>query len=360
MRRSNKGVATVNIILLIAIVICTTLIGIVLKQDENKISEEHEITNRIVRQNTDASSNEYVELSNSIGNSNNNYTNPNKENDGKKYYYKQLNDTAKIMYDTLENNINVLKAGNQSIVFDINSGEAGNYFQSVWDAFTLDRPDVFWVDTLKLSLITKSMTNIFSSTSYEYILEAREDEANYYIDSFSSATQVEDAINDVDLKIQQIANGAKGSTYDKVKYVHDYLVDLMSYDQTDKINNSNVYGALIEKTCVCEGYAESFKLILDKLNIPCVIVYGDGIDSSGRTEAHAWNYVKMDDDNWYGVDATWDDPIIIGNGSATGVDRHKYFLKGRGDFSKAHAENGDVSGHGQIFKYPALSYTNYN
>ncbi len=358
MRKNNRGAATVNIILLIAIVICTTLIGIVLKQDSNQISEENQIRNRIVGQNTNASTNEYVELSNSIGNNNNSNANTNIENDGKKYYYKQLNDTAKIMYDTLENNISALKTGTQSIDFDINTSDAGNYFQSVWDAFTLDRPDVFWVDTLKLSLLTKSMTNIFSSTSYQYTLEPRD--GNYYIDSFSLPTQVDEAIEAVETKIAQIANGARGSTYDKVKYVHDYIVDLMSYDQTEKINNANVYGALIEKTCVCEGYAESFKLILDRLNIPCVIIYGDGIDSRGRTEAHAWNYVKMEDGNWYGVDATWDDPIIIGNGSAAGVDRHQYFLKGRGDFSKNHVENGDVSGHGQIFKYPALSYTNYN
>lgn len=358
MRKNNKGVATVNIILLIFIVICITFIGIILRQDNNKIGDGNTARNSIIRPNINSSTNEYVELSNSIEKFGNN-TNTNENNDGKKYYYEQLNDTAKIMYDTLVNNIDILKTGNQNIVFNINTGDAGEYFQSAWDAFTLDRPDVFWVDTLKLSLLTKTMTNIFASTSYQYILEPRAEIGNYYIDSFTTASQVELAIQAVESKVMQIVNGASGSTYDKVKYVHDYIIDLMSYDQAGKTNNSNVYGALIEQSCVCEGYAESFKLILDRLNIPCLIVYGDGVDSNGRTEAHAWNYVKMEDGNWYAVDATWDDPIIIGNGSITGVDRQKYFLKGRGDFSKTHAENGDVSGHGQVFQYPTLSYTNY-
>lgn len=361
MRKNNKSVTIVNIILIIFIFICSAFICIIITQSNNQsniIGETgNEIRNSIAKSSSNSSTNEHVELSNSIVNSNN--SDINQQNEGKKYYYRQLNETAKIMYETIENNIEVLKTGNQNIRFNINSGDAGSYFQSAWDAFTLDKPNIFWVDTLKLSLLTKKTTNVFSLTNYEYTLVPREEGENYYIDSFSQPNQVNVAIETIESKIEQITNGATGSTYDKVKYVHDYLVNLITYDQTGRVNNSNIYGALVEETCVCEGYAESFKLILDKLNIPCVIIYGDGIDSTGRVEAHAWNYVKMENGNWYAVDTTWDDPIIIGNGNSYGVDRHKYFLKGREDFSKTHVENGDVSGQGQIFKYPELSYTNY-
>lgn len=151
-----------------------------------------------------------------------------------------------------------------------------------------------------------------------------------------------------------------GSTYDKVKFVHDYLVDLITYDQTGKENNSNLYGALIEGACVCEGYAEAFKAILDKLDIPCVIVYGSGIDALGNTESHAWNYVKMNDGKWYAVDTTWDDPIIIGSGSVAGYDKYKYFLKGSENFESTHISDGDVSGTGQNFSYPKLSAKDYS
>ena len=47
--------------------------------------------------------------------------------------------------------------------------------------------------------------------------------------------------------------------------------------------------------------------------IPTITVVGEGI-SDGRSEAHAWNYVYIDG-NWYGLDATFDDPIVRGGGS---------------------------------------------
>ena len=104
---------------------------------------------------------------------------------------------------------------------------------------------------------------------------------------------------------------------------------------------------------------QNLKAIMDVLNIPCVIVYGDGVDSDGNKEAHAWNYVKMDNGKWYAVDATWDDPIIIG-GSSAGVNRYQYFLKGSTTFFGNHKEDGNVSGEGQIFEYPTLSETDYS
>ena len=134
---------------------------------------------------------------------------------------------------------------------------------------------------------------------------------------------------------------------------------MLTYDQNGRTNNSNIYGALVENTCICEGYAESFKIILDKLDIPCVLVYGDGLDANGQTEAHAWNEVKMDDDNWYAVDVTWDDPIVLGSGSPSTVDYHKNFLKGKINFEKSHIPNGDVSGKGKEFDYPLLSPADY-
>ena len=49
--------------------------------------------------------------------------------------------------------------------------------------------------------------------------------------------------------------------------------------------------------------------------IPTITVVGEGI-SDGRSEAHAWNYVYIDG-KWYGLDATFDDPIIRGGGTIT-------------------------------------------
>ena len=109
--------------------------------------------------------------------------------------------------------------------------------------------------------------------------------------------------------------------------VHDYLIDNAEYDQTlAKPNIRNIYGTLIEKSCVCEGYAEAFKYLLDALDIPCVIVSGTATNSQGETENHAWNYVQLNG-IWYAVDCTWDDPIIIGNGKINESIKYQYFFK---------------------------------
>ena len=55
-------------------------------------------------------------------------------------------------------------------------------------------------------------------------------------------------------------------------------------------------------------------MVLDEAKIQNVIVIGEGINSDGQRESHAWNYVKLEG-MWYAIDVTWDDPIIRGSGS---------------------------------------------
>ncbi len=359
--KKNKGFSLINIILIIVILIFIVFICLIIFQGNEKsnIDISSDSNNAVVRN--------VVRKSNSTKNENqereelrnlDDYNNQSSTtNEAIKYYYYQLNNTGKAIYDTVLENIDALKDGYQPIEFDIKTADVGDEFQSAWDALILDNPDLFWVDTNKIVLTTK-MTTFLSSVKYSYVLEPKQGDS-YFLSSFSSQENVEDSINQVNNKIDEIVRKCTGTTYDKVRKAHDQLVDMLTYDQTGRINNSNIYGALVEKTCICEGYAESFKIILDKLNIPCVLIYGDALDASGRTEAHAWNEVKMDNDNWYAVDVTWDDPIILGSGSPSGVDYHKNFLKGSVDFENSHIANGDVSGEGKIFTYPTLSKVDY-
>ena len=99
------------------------------------------------------------------------------------------------------------------------------------------------------------------------------------------------------------------SEYEREKTVHDYLLANLEYDKdVDTIDFENndpdiytVYGALVNRLTVCEGYARSFQMLLNGLGIDCVGVMGE---SSGQM--HIWNCVKLGE-NWYNVDATWND-----------------------------------------------------
>ena len=103
---------------------------------------------------------------------------------------------------------------------------------------------------------------------------------------------------------------------DRIKaYVaHNYLAKSITYynrDDASPLDRSymqSAYGALINKKCVCQGYAEAYKRILDEIGIENGIICGKII---GSEEYHAWNVIVLDG-KAYHVDVTWDS---LGNGA---------------------------------------------
>ena len=141
--------------------------------------------------------------------------------------------------------------------------------------------------------------------------------------------------------------------------VHDYLVDSIEYDSSISKNHIyDIYGALVSRECVCEGYAKAFQYLMNEVGIDNVIVIGTGTNSNNQTESHAWNYVKLDN-NWYAVDVTWDDPILIGTGKLPEKSKYKYFLKGSNTFEKDHILSNQFSQNGKEFEYPIISKRDY-
>lgn len=100
------------------------------------------------------------------------------------------------------------------------------------------------------------------------------------------------------------------SEYERELLVHDFIVDLVDYDKdVDPVNTDRndpdiytVYGALVNKLAVCEGYARAFQLLLNGIGVDCVSISG----YAGESELHMWNAVGFND-KWYAVDVTWDD-----------------------------------------------------
>ncbi len=87
----------------------------------------------------------------------------------------------------------------------------------------------------------------------------------------------------------------------KVKTIHDYVVNLVRYD--DSLKDHSAYGGLTAKkhSTVCQGYALIMYKLLTDAGVPSHYVTGD---AGGP---HAWNIVKINK-KWYHLDATWDDP----------------------------------------------------
>lgn len=109
----------------------------------------------------------------------------------------------------------------------------------------------------------------------------------------------------------------------KAYIAHNYLAGTITYYNNDDANVversyiQTAYGALINKKCVCQGFAEAYKRILDRLDITCEVLSGK---MKGEYAFHAWNIVSFDEKKYYQVDVTWD----VAN---YGVISHKYFCK---------------------------------
>ena len=368
--KKEYGTSLVNAVLIVAIVLCSVFIFFLLKgngNSEENIAKDGNIyefststrTNSIVNKLKD-NGNQYTNTSLNVKNLENNNENTTTDSeDYKKYFYNQLNSNAKSIYSQIVNNFDLLKAGDKTIDFSNDTADADTNFQTAWDALMLDNPNIFFINTNNITLQSKSDRKIWEKTpKYSYKLMPKQAK-KYYMDKWQTQDEVENAIKEVNEKAKNIIASAKGSRYDKVKYIHDYIVDNAEYDNSDRTNNGNIYGLLIEKNAVCEGYAKTFQYLLDLLDIPNIIVYGEGINSNNNAEYHSWNYVQMDNGKWYAVDTTWDDPIVIGNGRITEDIKHEYFLKGSNSFFNKHKESNDVSGTGQNFKYIEISKTDY-
>lgn len=285
-----------------------------------------------------------------------------------KYFYNQLNNYEKIIYKAFESNKENMKTGTYKVEFgssfseilkkDNGQDELGRYYQSAIEAYTYDNPDVFYLSPNKMYLNIETTTKGNNTTYYVYMNSGNQD--NYLIDEFSSQEQINTAMNRLEGIKSDIIQNRTGNTYKDIKMVHDYLVNNIQYDTSiSKQNIYNIYGALVNGEAVCEGYARSFKYIMDGLGIPCTLVIGKGTNSEGKTENHAWNYVQISGD-WYAIDCTWDDPVVEGGGWINQSSKYKYFLKGSQDILKDHIENGQFTEGGKEFSYPELNTGNYD
>jgi len=136
-------------------------------------------------------------------------------------------------------------------------------------------------------------------TTYYYTLKV-----NFNVDNKNFSDYTNEHIFNLNKKIEEVKNKIMNNieslglqhNYTKLKYIHDYLVTSNVYILDENRRHiRNIYGALVEEVCVCEGYAEAFQYLAQHYNIHCIIA---------RSADHEWNFVKMEDNKWYVVDVT--------------------------------------------------------
>lgn len=204
------------------------------------------------------------------------------------YCYKKLTDEEKLAYlkmrtafidhrefmlisipvETANKLINIMMYADAMTSFDFPVGK--NVMQYYYNE-----------DTQKTSIIR--FNYVYSKEDYDKIIQRSDEAAMEIISEFTDET----------------------SDYEKIKYIHDYIVNETSYVIND--SNNSAYDVLVLGEAKCDGYAHAFDYLCAKAGIRSMTVSGYEKERSDENEYHAWNKVYCGK-KWYNVDVTWDDP----------------------------------------------------
>lgn len=141
-------------------------------------------------------------------------------------------------------------------------------------------------------------------------------------------------------------NGAADMTKTEIALaIHDYIALHTRYDYAsvenktnDNPNMYNAYGALVNGSAVCQGYALAYMDLLREMGVDSYFVSSNNIN-------HGWNIVNTEN-GWYYSDVTWDDPRhnlgdYTNDGDFMGICMHGYFMNTEAQLKENHF-NGKV------------------
>lgn len=183
--------------------------------------------------------------------------------------------------------------------------------QAASDAFSYDYPQAFWFRGSNYGYRVSCVRDGSSSTGYRGTFKNFTFKpANREI-SENVHTRMGDFMDGVQSAVAELNEQTLGMDMEqKIKRIHDYICQRVTYrnDNTLWVHSAASLFLDADPAFVCEGYAKSMKIFCYYMGINCACISGTARGtSSGTPGAHMWNYVQMDDGNWYLVDATWDD-----------------------------------------------------
>ena len=203
------------------------------------------------------------------------------------YYYNQipseLNEIYRELYERIRN------YEDAALLYAVVPTED---FWTAYYSVLADHPELFWVgadiEVEETALTGKAVSYRLSVT----VPKEERDEMRQQLEQAADAC---------------IAGmGADFSDYQKIRYVYEYLINTVDYNE-NSASNQNIQSALLGRSSVCAGYSRAFQYILHRMGMFCTYVTGR---TSGNGD-HAWNIVRIGD-AYYNVDVTWGDPVFAG------------------------------------------------
>lgn len=133
-------------------------------------------------------------------------------------------------------------------------------------------------------------------------------------------------------KIKSILSdlSGKNTSLEKEIFIHNYIINNSDYIEGQ--NAHNAYGVIVEGKGVCESYSKAFMVLMREAGVQCLLVDGILTKDLGFGELHQWNMVEIDGE-YYHVDVTADDPLIVGGKNSLKFD---YFNATESEIKKDH------------------------
>lgn len=212
-----------------------------------------------------------------------------------RYYYHQLNKQDQAVYRIFYDGV---MAHQDIIPIPVKGNFPKETFERIFQAVTKDNPLIYYLNQSACSLASDVFGHVAICPQY-----------------FFSKEKVKDYNRKIEKEVNRLAAELKlteGSDYEKEVKVHDWMCRNISYDMEGAdqskpvriIVSHNIVGVFAHHRAQCEGIAKAVKVLLNAVDVRCIVVFGDSL-KNGKRVPHAWNLVNIEG-HPYHLDVTWD------------------------------------------------------
>lgn len=213
------------------------------------------------------------------------------------WYYGQFDDARRCAYDAFRRAAEDPFSGQMTGILSKEGSAAQipvTQLDSVYQGFLYDHPELFWLDrSYRFRVCGTGEVKTADAVAVIPLYGSPEEIAQYNDRFMNAADELLEG-----LKTPEGSGTDPGSIYDSLAG-HAHYTEEALYDPA-YINEHSAYGAIVEKSAVCDGYAMALKYLMDRCGIECIVIPGtvNGAD-------HVWNTAFWDG-AWHEMDITWD------------------------------------------------------
>lgn len=257
--------------------------------------------------------------------------------------------------------------------FEQEKKQTCTYISTVFQAFDRDHPEVFWLSGKGRVRIITAGDASGQESGFFFLILADDNGFNMRAPAWNKAGAVTSGIQRRDQAAANILSTVTASApAEQVRQVNRWLTQHNEYNTSPDLtaigNEPHECLAALEGRSgregpVCDGYARAFKVLCDRLGIPCVLENGYAKTApNAKGVLHMWNAVQIGG-KWYGVDVTWNDPTPQRSaGAKSGYENEQFLLVGSSTkvldmtFAASHPATNRASADGVSFiNGPALN-----